>query len=84
MSNKTQGVGSRGPYSTKVKHGASRPHPQCFITVHAITNFSSVKHKTVLCMTHTARLINGQWVSSGQPTLATELMHPHKSHTGTS
>ena len=59
MSNKAQRVGSRGPYSTRrsrVLHGASRPHTECFIThtahtVHAITNllcFTSVKHKTVL------------------------------------
>ena len=49
-------VGSRGPYSmrrNRVLYGALRPHTECFIThtahtVRAITNFSSVKHKTVL------------------------------------
>ena len=56
MSDKAQRMGSRGPYSTRqsqVLYGASRPHTECLIThtahtVHAITNFSSVKHKTVL------------------------------------
>ena len=56
MSNKTQRVGSRGPYSTRqsrVLYGTSRPHTECFIThtayaVHAISNLLSVKH----CMTN--------------------------------
>ena len=47
MSNKAQRVGSRGPYSTRlsrVLYGALRPHTTNLLC------FSSVKHKTVLCV----------------------------------
>ena len=89
MSIKAQGVGSRGPYSTRrsrVLYGASRPHTECFInntvhTVHAITNLLCFHLTKLCCMTKVAVLYASySTASSFDPPTQNTIRHTNGHH----